>query len=400
MDICVNRTEAASVQDREIEVVERKGLGHPDTICDALAEELSLALSRFYLEHFDLILHHNVDKVLLRGGSARPAFGGGEIDEPIEIYLAGRATRSVKGTHVPVDQLAGETCRRWFREHLPGLDADAHLKVHCLIRPGSADLVDLYMRQHRSGLWLANDTSIGVGYAPTSALERAVLGVEHRLNSPATHAAHPAIGQDVKVMGVRRGRRSELTVACAMIGRHLADLTAYERERQTVVHLVHEAAIGELTDGVAVVVNRADDLATGSVYLTVTGTSAEMGDDGQAGRGNRANGLITPYRRMTLESVAGKNPVTHVGKLYNLAATHIAEALLAQLPTLSEASCVLVSRIGEPVNEPQIVDIEVRCADGEPRTALAGAIRELARSELEGLGGLWRKLLSGEMRAY
>ena len=76
----------------EVEIVERKGLGHPDTICDALAENLSLALSRFYLERFGAILHHNVDKGLLCGGAARPAFGGGEVTEPIEIYLAGRAT--------------------------------------------------------------------------------------------------------------------------------------------------------------------------------------------------------------------------------------------------------------------------------------------------------------------
>ncbi|HXQ67877.1 MAG TPA: methionine adenosyltransferase, partial [Alphaproteobacteria bacterium] len=47
-----------------VEVVERKGLGHPDTLCDMLAEALSLSLSRFYRERFGLILHHNVDKVL------------------------------------------------------------------------------------------------------------------------------------------------------------------------------------------------------------------------------------------------------------------------------------------------------------------------------------------------
>ncbi|HSJ96111.1 MAG TPA: methionine adenosyltransferase, partial [Myxococcota bacterium] len=62
-----------------VEVVERKGLGHPDSICDALAEAFSLALSRFYREHFGRILHHNVDKVLLVGGRAEPAFGGGAV---------------------------------------------------------------------------------------------------------------------------------------------------------------------------------------------------------------------------------------------------------------------------------------------------------------------------------
>src|SRR5271157_2165233 len=81
----------------EVEFVERKGLGHPDTLCDALAEEFSLSLSRFYLDRFGLILHHNVDKALLWGGQAQPAFGGGKILRPIEIYLSGRATYDHRG---------------------------------------------------------------------------------------------------------------------------------------------------------------------------------------------------------------------------------------------------------------------------------------------------------------
>ena len=74
-----------------VEIVERKGIGHPDTICDALAEELSRNLCAYYLENFGLVLHHNVDKALLWGGSSLPKYGGGQIKAPIEIFLAGRA---------------------------------------------------------------------------------------------------------------------------------------------------------------------------------------------------------------------------------------------------------------------------------------------------------------------
>lgn len=56
---------------RPMEIVERKGTGHPDTICDALAENLSAALRRFWLEMIGAVPHYNVDKVLLRGGAAR-----------------------------------------------------------------------------------------------------------------------------------------------------------------------------------------------------------------------------------------------------------------------------------------------------------------------------------------
>ncbi len=87
----------------------------------------------------------------------------------------------------------------------------------------------------------------------------------------------------------------------------------------------------------------------GDVFLTVTGTSAEAGDDGEVGRGNRTCGLITPYRSITLEAAAGKNPVSHVGKLYNLVASRIAAAITAEIPDVPDAACVLVSQIGRPV---------------------------------------------------
>jgi S-adenosylmethionine synthetase len=84
-----------------------------------------------------------------------------------------------------------------------------------------------------------------------------------------------------------------------------------------------------------VVVNAADDLQAGSVYLTVTGTSAEAGDDGEAGRGNRVNGLITPYRPMTMESAAGKNPVTHVGKISNVCASLITQRQVTEIAEIA-----------------------------------------------------------------
>src|SRR3990167_9576964 len=164
-----------------VEVLERKGLGHPDTLCDALAEEVSLALSRFYRERFGFVLHHNVDKVLLRGGAARPAFAGGEVDEPIDLYLAGSATRGEGGVKTPGEDLAVGACRSWLSANLHALDAERHVRVHCLVRPGSGDLVELFERQRRGGApRLANDPSIGVGFAPLTPLEGAVLAAEGR----------------------------------------------------------------------------------------------------------------------------------------------------------------------------------------------------------------------------
>ncbi len=384
----------------DVEIVERKGLGHPDTICDALAEQLSVALSRFYLENFDVILHHNVDKVLLWGGSSQAAFGGGEVTKPIEVFIAGRATQSFKGKTVPVEALAVEACRNWFGEHFHALDPAAHVKIHCLIRPGSADLVDLYLRQKQTGMWLANDTSCGVGFAPLTELEHMVLEVEKHLNAPATKTSYPQIGQDVKVMGIRSRRRINLTLACALIGRYLRDLYAYLDSKILVAGLARKVAERGADQQVSAVVNAADDPDRGNVYLTVTGTSAEAGDDGQAGRGNRANGLITPYRPMTMESASGKNPISHVGKLYNVVAALIARALVEEQAHILEAHCVLVSRIGQPVGEPQIVDVLVRTRENRPVDEVAVHVREIVRAELEGINTLWRKVIQGEVSLY
>jgi hypothetical protein len=66
-------------REEPFEIVERKGPGHPDSLCDGISDAISRGLSRYYLDHFGTILHHNVDKVLLIGGRSKPAFGGGEI---------------------------------------------------------------------------------------------------------------------------------------------------------------------------------------------------------------------------------------------------------------------------------------------------------------------------------
>ncbi|MBI5507065.1 MAG: hypothetical protein HY899_19935 [Deltaproteobacteria bacterium] len=149
--------------ERAVEVVERKGSGHPDTICDSLAEQFSLALSRAYRERTGRVLHHNVDKVLLVGGQSRPRFGGGEVTAPIEIFLSGRAVSRVGDSELPLAEIAERTSRAWLGANLHAFDAAAHVRIHTLVRPGSADLQSLFARGAGAAA-LANNTSIGVGY--------------------------------------------------------------------------------------------------------------------------------------------------------------------------------------------------------------------------------------------
>lgn len=378
-----------------VEIVERKGIGHPDTICDALAEELSRALCQFYLKNFGFILHHNVDKVLLRGGSSSAAFNGGEIQVPMEIYMAGRATFEYKGIKVPVDELVQSSCRNWLKSHISELDASRHVKIYNLIRPGSSDLVELYLRQQQTGVALANDTSCGVGYAPLSELEQVVLAVENALNSAAIKTQHPELGADIKVMGVRRYQQLDLTVACAYIDRYINDIDDYQLKKIQLSQLV-ENMVAELTAmPVTVAVNSADDIAAHSIYLTVTGTSAEAGDDGEVGRGNRVNGLIAPYRPMNMEAAAGKNPVTHVGKLYNILAQTIATEVVGQLPVVEECYCYLVSQIGSPVDAPRVVDLKLHLRAGTTIDSVQGQIEAIITAKLRSIKNIQHDVVAG-----
>lgn len=397
MDLRIGDLEMLDVGRLDAEIVERKGLGHPDSICDALAEELSSALCRFYLDRFGTVLHHNVDKVLLCAGESEPRFGGGHVTKPLEIFFAGRASLEVGGVTVPLEEIAVETTRRWFRRHMHAVDPERDVRVHVLIRSGSKDLVELYLRQRETGVWLANDTSCGLGFAPLTPLEKIALAVEGNLNDPALRSSHPELGEDIKVMALRRHDRIDLTVACAFVDRFLGQLDDYLQAKLAVVKRIKSVVRHETTAPLSVAVNTADEPRSGSVYLTVTGSSAEAGDDGSAGRGNRVNGLITPYRPMTMESVAGKNPISHVGKLYNIVAGLIAQEIVEQVAEIRSAQCVLVSRIGRPITEPALADVALCTEGGQAGADFRPRIEEILRGQLEGIGSLVDRLLAGDI---
>ncbi|MCC7425525.1 MAG: methionine adenosyltransferase [Alphaproteobacteria bacterium] len=383
-----------------VEVVERKGRGHPDTICDSVAEALSRALSHEYLRRCGMILHHNVDKALLCAGQAAPAFGGGRVLQPITIYLAGRATREIGSDVVPVHDIAIATCKQWLRENMHALDVERHVEIKPRIQPGSQDLRALFAIGMKGGVPLANDTSIGVGYAPSTPVERIVLAIEAGINGRDRLRGNPAWGEDVKIMAVRNGPRLRLTIGCAMIGSYLRDLDAYLVEKRALAALAQHIAAAHGFPDTEVSVNAADLPAEGQVYLTVTGTSAEAGDDGEVGRGNRANGLITPCQPMSLEAAAGKNPISHVGKIYNVVARDVADRLVSEVPAISRAQCLLVSRIGAPVTQPEIVAIRLAMHEGIPHNAVEGAVRAIAADRIASIPDLVEGFTAGRFGLF
>lgn len=201
-------------------------------------------------------------------------------------------------------------------------------------------------------------------------------------------------------MGVRIGSTVQLTVACAMIGRYLPHIDDYLGAKAALEDFVRNLGIEHGFPQCGVQVNAADDAQSGAIYLTVTGTSAEAGDDGQVGRGNRCNGLITPYRPMMLEGVAGKNPVTHVGKIYNVVARKIAETLVAEEPDISAAQCFLMGQIGTPITEPELLHVKLAARDGGPIAQFQRRVDETSRSLLGRTSELVEDFISGTIDVF
>lgn len=364
------------------EMVERKGKGHPDSICDHISEQISIELCKYYLDEFGIILHHNVDKALLVGGSSRCRYGGGKISSAMELILAGRATQKAFGRKVPVEEIAIETSKKWFQENLRFLP-ERDVKISCKIRPGSIDLTDLFSRFGKGDVPLANDTSFGVAYYPLSHTEQKVIDIEKLLNSKGIKEKMPFIGEDIKVMAVKTAKGSVYTVSIAMIDRFVSDIDDYIAKKSAVKTFINNKL--DLSDD-QLIINSADDHKNESIYLTVSGTSGEAGDDGEVGRGNRINGLITPCRPMSMEAVAGKNPISHVGKIYNRFCLLLCKEIV-ELGYAEATEAFIVSQIGKPINEPQLLQLKLKNCTAE------AIVLKLANERLRNINQLWKELL-------
>lgn len=373
-----------NLTDDTIEMAERKGIGHPDTICDEITEQISIELCNYYLKEFGAIMHHNVDKALLIGGQSEPAYNGGKVIKPISLIIAGRATSLIKGKKIPIEEITVETAKKWIRKNIRHLDVSKHVQITSKIRSGSDDLVELFNRFGKGEIPLANDTSFGAGFYPTTTMEDNIISIEKLLNAPSTKNKFPFIGEDIKVMGIKEHSRNYFTIAVAMIDNYISDLGDYIAK----IESVKEFVTSNLNlSGSTIYINTADDYHRESIYLTVTGTSAENGDDGQVGRGNRINGLITPYHPMSLEATSGKNPVNHTGKIYNYLAMDLGRAVVEN-NFADYARVFIVSQIGKPINEPQILHFQLK-----NRKVKKNAIQNLAKEKLNDLSDYWRRII-------
>ncbi|MEU6990616.1 methionine adenosyltransferase [Streptomyces sp. NPDC046465] len=360
-------------------IVERKGLGHPDTLADHLAERLSRAYSRYTVQRFGAVLHHNFDKLAILGGASEVRYGAGEMTSPVRVLVNGRAAPMCGGERIPVTEIVEAEVRAFFAERLA--EVAEHLDIVFNITSNSSpgavltgdgvpdrtrwfnprSVEDLRERRVR----LSNDTSLGTGWAPENPFESFVRElVDHFSGESDFTRANPWCGSDVKLMGYWDGDQADVVLCVPQKSRHVGSREEYVRNTEAVLAECDRLAGLRLPGAAARFrLNARDVPEKDELYLTYTGSSIESGDEGVVGRGNRVNGLITPLRPMNLEGANGKNPVYHVGKLYNIAAQRLAGRLHEM--TDGHAEVHLVSTTGQRLDQPWRILIRLSSPDAE-----------------------------------
>jgi S-adenosylmethionine synthetase len=388
-NIVVTEATGPSVEEIPVEIVERKGIGHPDSLCDGIAERISVEYTRWCQENLGVMLHHNFDKVQLVAGEVELGYGGGELVKPILIQIAGRGVPSWEGQEIPLDQIAVEAAKKHVRETMRHLDPDEHMEITSYVGRGASEL------QYVVDRVTANDTSFGVSHWPRSGLEHAVYETAQYINHQLIDQF--PVGEDVKVMGMRRNGALILTVALPFLATEIEDRTAYQEARDAAQAAIQAYASKLDPRHITVMVNTADDLESDTVYLTLTGTSAEMGDDGAVGRGNRVNGVIAPFRSTSLEAACGKNPISHVGKVYNVLALSAAQEIVEHVNDVQEATVYILSQIGAPLDAPLMATALVRSANGALTSTIEGDVTRLLDDRLASVHDVRETILEQEM---
>jgi S-adenosylmethionine synthetase len=397
-NIIVEDFKQTPLEKQRIEIVERKGRGHPDYICDAVADQISINLCKEYLKKAGTILHHNIDKSLLVAGETEPKFNGGTVKQPILFVVGDRATSVIDGQKIDVQEIAIKSAKNWLKKNMRFIDPDKHVRYQIEIKPGSVGLTDIFKRKGK--VLGANDTSAAVGYAPITRTERIVLQTEKYVNSPEFKKRFPESGEDVKVMAFRDHNDLKLTVAMAFVDKYISSEEDYFDKKEKILEEINRyVAVSTDFDLVDVQLNTLDrkERGLGGLYLTVLGTSADSGDSGQVGRGNRVNGLISLNRPFCSEAAAGKNPVSHVGKIYNFLTFRIAEKVYKEVNELEEVYIWLLSQIGNPIDHPAIAAAQVVTKGDNNLGKAKQQINEILDKELENIEKFCMELAEGKI---
>lgn len=330
-------------ENNSIEIVERKGVGHPDTLADALAEEISRVYSRYCLEHFGAVLHHNIDKLYVGAGWNTNDFGSVKRIKPIKVIINGRISNTCNGEEIDIDMIIKNTVREYIGCVLPHINVEEdidiivnstqHTRVPHWFSPRNLnDVPD-------SKEVFANDTSVVISYYPYTICERLAIEIERFFWRP-NEKKYPIpqykeIGQDIKVMVSRIDKKIDVIVCMPVIS---TEINSREEYYETVDK--YEIQLKNLAKKICknteyevnVSVNaKYDNDKRGTLYMLALGTSAECGEEGLVGRGNSSLGIISTFRPNSMEAPSGKNPRYHTGRVLSFLSNRLSKAIYNEM---------------------------------------------------------------------
>ena len=355
------------------EVVERKGLGHPDTLADALSERMSVAYSRYCRDTFGAILHHNLDKLYLRGGHARTGLGYHEMTEPTLLLIGGRVSTSFAGQPIDHRGLFEQIAHEYLADVLPHFDVSTWLRIEHMTTDRSRyptwfhpeSIEDLPEVRRPT----ASDTVAVTAWWPHTPTERIVLALERHLNQEGKGPRYTDLGQDIKVLARRQGHRLDITMGIPVQSRAVTTVDAYH----DVLHALQpqlNAVAAESAESLEVRMHlntSGDNPYRGKQqYLLGSGTCLEFGEEGFVGRGNLACGLVPIHRPKSVEAPYGKNPTYHAGKVYTIFAEQIARSIYEEVQ--APATVTIVAEHSTKLRAPTHISVALH-GPGDPLLA-------------------------------
>ncbi|MFD2386564.1 methionine adenosyltransferase [Enterococcus rivorum] len=392
----IKRNENETVENFEFELVERKGVGHPDTICDAIAETASKNYSKFCVENFGNPAHHWFDKVMLIGGEANVDFKNGNIEKPYTIIFAGKVSYSVGEVKIPLEKILFESCVEVLENVLTGFDRHSHLVIENKLvdyqgagrkdsryKPSDISKLPKLDNEHL----VSNDTNLLSAYAPLSTLENIVLKTEQYINGKAFKTRNPDTGWDVKVFGTRTGDEYNLLVNMPFLAKDISSIEEYFFRKKEILAELQDFLDKNYAVKIDLMMNATD--RNGRAYLTALGSVADTGDVGVVGRGNRYNGLITPMRPMSIEAPAGKNSVDHTGKLYGILANDLAHGIFEKYKVPVEVHIYTAKETR--LNNPDKVIMKLNNIN--LNSEVINDIEEYVQEKVRNVGDISRKLI-------
>lgn len=385
-----------------VEIVERKGRGHPDTLCDAIAERISVKYSQYCSASFGAYANHWFDKVVLSGGESFIRFGEGRLIRPYELTVYGKAVHRVGGDRIPLRDIIFDAAAHILSACLHGFDAQRHLRItdRTVDHHGAGNCVNRYRPSSSKeleplGAWatrISNDCNVCSGFAPFTPLEATVLEVERYLTSAAFRERNRDVGSDIKVVGIRQEQNTRLVLNIPFIADLIPNESAY-RKRQVEIRQELEGLTDDMIDSLSIETNPQDERA--KPYLVSLGSAADTGDVGVVGRGNRTNGLITPMRPMSIEAANGKNPLDHTGKLYGELCRRIATGISTNFGIANEVHMLTFK--SRPVTDPDATYVYL---DSDGVGELQAPVDACVRALVDDCAALTREFIEQGVEMY